>query len=134
VDLSNILQQEGTTLTKLHLHSTDIDDEDIEILANSLKRNTTLTNLCLTGNKITDIGYRTILELLNDVSSIENTYNSNHTLLDLFLSNGAYWDDNDTPTMKKINRHTSMPDGWQFSRRSKVERLIGGGLEHMDKD
>jgi len=23
---------------------------------------------------------------------------------------------------------TSMPDCWQFSRRSKVERLIGGGL------
>ena len=105
VELSNILQQERITLTKLHLHSTDIDDEDLEILANSLKRNTTLTNLCLTGNKITDIGYRTILKLLNDVSSIENTYNSNHTLLDLFLSNGASWNNNDTPTMKKINRH-----------------------------
>ena len=30
--------------------------------------------------------------------------------------------------------NTSRPDGWQFSRRSKVERLIGGGLENKYMD
>ena len=74
VVLSNLLQQEGSTLTSLHLHSTDIDDDEIEILANSLKHNTSLTNLGLDGN-ITYMGFVTILKLLNDVSSIEKTYN-----------------------------------------------------------
>ena len=103
--LSNLLQQEGTTLAsvaKLHLNNVGIDDDDVEILANSLKHNTSLTNLDLGRNNITEIGYRTVLKLLNDVSSIDNTYNSNHSLTKV---NGAYIGKHDTPKMKKIKRH-----------------------------
>lgn len=81
--LSNVLQQEASTLTKLHLHNVGIVDEDVEILTDSLKYNTSLTDLDLGENNITDRGFLSILKLLNDVSSIENTYNSNHTLTDL---------------------------------------------------
>jgi len=103
--LSNILQKETSTLTRLHLGNVGIGDEDIKILADSLKYNTKLSFLDLTGNEITEIGYRTILNLLNDISSIENTYKSNHTLTDLFLNYRAYIINNETPIMKKIKRH-----------------------------
>ena len=39
-------------------------------------------------------------------------------------------EDNEDEPQVLLDKNTSMPDGWQFSRRSKVERLIGGGLEH----
>ena len=61
-----------------------------------------MTNLDFGRNNITEIGYRTVLKLLNDVSSIDNTYKSNHSLTKV---NGAYIGKHDTPKMKKIKRH-----------------------------
>ena len=42
ITLSNLLQKEGSKLERLDLEQTDIDDEGVEFLANSLKNNTTL--------------------------------------------------------------------------------------------
>jgi len=78
--LSNLLQQEGSTLTKLHLMATGMGDEEAEIIASSLIQNTKLEELNLLENNITERGCLAFFKLLNDVSSIENTYNSNHTL------------------------------------------------------
>ena len=80
--LSNKLQQVGSTLKELILTSTRIDDEGTELLATSLKHNTTLEALYLEGmgNNITERGCNAILKLMVDVSSINSTYNSNHTL------------------------------------------------------
>ena len=56
-------------------------DEEAELLATALKHNTSLKELHLSNNNgITERGHVAFLKLLNDVSSIENTYNSNHTL------------------------------------------------------
>jgi len=78
--LSNLLKKEGSTLTALLLAHTNIGDEEAEIIATSLKHNTTLKTLDLRNNKGIERCYRAFLKLLVDVSSIENTYNSNHTL------------------------------------------------------
>jgi len=81
ITLSNLLQREGSTLTNLRLGKTGIGDEGIEILANSLKDNTKLRELGLeNNNNMTVKGRRVLLKLLVDVSSIESTYYSNHTL------------------------------------------------------
>jgi hypothetical protein len=73
-------------LTNLLLGNTGIGDEGIEILANSLKDNTKLKELNLENNSnITVKGRRVLLKLLVDVSSIERTYNSNHTLTSCHL-------------------------------------------------
>jgi len=84
--LSNMLQMEGSSLTKLDLYKTGIDDEGAEFLADSIKQNTTLKHLSLDSNNgITDIGRLAFLKLVIDVSSIKNTYNSNHTLRSICL-------------------------------------------------
>jgi len=103
--LSNILQQEGSTLTKLYLESTGIGDEGIEILATSLKYNTSLTILGLGGNTIREMGCKAILKLLNDVSSIEKTYNSNHTLIQIkFIISKYIGVNNDTARVSEMKR------------------------------
>ena len=86
ITISNLLQQEGSTLIELYMVHTGIDDEGVEILANSLKHNKTLKKLLLSSNDgITEEGRRAFLKLLVDVSSIGNTYNSNSTLTECNL-------------------------------------------------
>ena len=47
ITLSNLLQKEGCTLTKVHLDSTGMGDEEANILATSLENNTSLRELHL---------------------------------------------------------------------------------------
>ena len=92
--LANILQKKDTRLSYLFLDNTGIDDEGAEIIANSLKHNTKLKTLHLVdNNQITEKGFKVFLKLLVDVSSVESTYNSNHTLNELRVpktSMGSY--------------------------------------------
>ena len=83
--LSNMLQKDDTLLEALYLDSTGIEDEDVELIANSLKHNTTLKRLWLDENNITMRGYIAFLKILIDVSSIESTYTSNNMLTILKL-------------------------------------------------
>ena len=83
--LSNRLQQEGSTLSNLNLTHTGMGDDDAELLATSLENNIKLNTLDLRGNSIAERGERAFLELLVDVSSVQSTYNSNHTLTKLWL-------------------------------------------------
>ena len=80
ISISNLLQKEGSTLTHLILTNTGIDDDVAEIIASSLKQNTKLKELELLENSVTNRGCLAFFKLLNDISSIDNTYNSNHTL------------------------------------------------------
>ena len=80
ITLSNMLVREDSNLSYLHLDGTGIDDEGAELLAASLENNTKLHTLCLQGNNITERGYKAFLKVMIDIRSIENTYNSNHTL------------------------------------------------------
>ena len=84
--IAHLLQKEDTNLATLHLDDNDINNEGAEIIANSIKHNTKLKILHLVGsNNITEMGYTAFLKMLTDISSITNTYNSNHTLTDLSL-------------------------------------------------
>ena len=84
--IAKLLQKDDSRLSDLYLSSTDMGDEEAEILANSLKSNASLETLYLDQiNDIKEQGHRAFLKLLNDVSSIERTYNSNHTLTTLIL-------------------------------------------------
>ena len=87
--IANLLRKESSSLRYLDLENNDIGDEEAEILANSLEHNTTLVDLSLGENKFKEKGCRAFLSLLNDVSSIERTYNSNHTLITLHLPSFA---------------------------------------------
>ena len=89
ITISNLLKKEGSKLNQLYLRDTGIDDEGTEILAASLKHNTSLKELYISNNNdITDRGGIALLKVLVDVSSIENTYNnSNNTLSSCYIDN-----------------------------------------------
>jgi len=84
--LSSVLQKEDTSLKYLYLDNTGIDNDGAEILATSLKHNTTLHSLELIDNDIEERGKGAFLKILLDASSIENMYNSNHTLTSLLFA------------------------------------------------
>jgi hypothetical protein len=82
-ELAKLLQGENSTLTDLQLDDNQIDDEGVAILANALRNNSTLERLRLDNNKgITIEGMKLLQKLLNDISSIKATLQSNHTLID----------------------------------------------------
>ena len=84
--LSNLLQKEDSSLTTLDISKTGAGDEEAEILATALKRNTKLTSLLFLCNIITKKGAISLSKALLDMSSIDSTYNSNHTLTKFWLS------------------------------------------------
>ena len=83
--IAKLLQNRGSRLRDLYLYSNNLGDDEAETLANSLKYNTSLSALRLGGNNFTEKGFTAFLKLLNDVSSIGSTYNSNHDLIYLEL-------------------------------------------------
>ena len=87
--IAKLLQKEGSRLRELDLADTGMSDEEAEILADSLKHNTTLISLYLVKNNFEEKGFVAFLKLLNDMSSIDSTYNSNHTLTLLTLTNST---------------------------------------------
>ena len=109
ITISNLLQKEGSTLTEIFLiGNTGVEDEGMEILAISIKHNTTLKILHLSNSGNTEKGCKVFLKLLVDISSIENTYNSNHTLTECSLTrdnNEIQSLINSVCNMNRINRN-----------------------------
>lgn len=81
--IANLLRKEDSRLMNLHLASTRMDDTDMTIIAGSLKCNTKLRFLHVMPNEFGLEGLVAFMKLLNDVSSIHATGNSNHTLASL---------------------------------------------------
>jgi len=111
--ISNLLHQEESTVRRLHLINAGIDDEGAEMIAHSLKHNTALKILHLSRNNITEKGYRALLSLLIDVSSIDNTYNnSNHTLMTVNTSSSDQnYDNTDSEIQSLIHEACSVNPG-----------------------
>jgi Ran GTPase-activating protein (RanGAP) involved in mRNA processing and transport len=79
--LATLLEWGDTTLNLLNICHTQIDDHRLKILVNALNKNTSLRSLILMGNDgISEQGRIMLLKLVNDVSSIKATLQSNHTL------------------------------------------------------
>ena len=86
LQIAKLLRREDATLKLLQLGNTNIDDEGVLILINALRDNTSLKQLHLNRNeKISDDGKALLLKLVNDVSSINATLQSNHTLTWIFV-------------------------------------------------
>jgi hypothetical protein len=80
------LLQVDSTLTILWLDNNEIDDEGVEILANALQTNTSLKTFYLKENAgISSQGQIMLLKLVNNISCIQATLQSNHTLRDIFV-------------------------------------------------
>eukprot|EP00985_Skeletonema_marinoi_P021047 scaffold12694_cov141-Skeletonema_marinoi.AAC.5 len=85
--LAKLLQGGDAALTCLSLRNNQIDDEGVQVLAEALRRNTSLVTLMIArGNDgISKNGMTILLKLVNDVSSINATLQSNHTLRNLLV-------------------------------------------------
>ncbi|EJK59796.1 hypothetical protein THAOC_19940, partial [Thalassiosira oceanica] len=70
-------------LESLNLRGCNIGDEGTATLADGLRNNQRLTDMSLGDNNITERGWNAFSSILCDTSSINATYNSNHTLRDL---------------------------------------------------
>ena len=80
-ELSKLLQGRDSILKELYLDRNKIDDEGVAILVDALRNNTTLTKLTLRYNdEISREGQIMLLKLVNDISTIKATLQSNHTL------------------------------------------------------
>ena len=79
-ELANLLQGGESTLKVLWLRGNRIDDNGVTILESALQRNTSLEKLDLRNEMISDEGKMLLLKLVNDISSIKATLQSNHTL------------------------------------------------------
>eukprot|EP00984_Skeletonema_dohrnii_P029603 scaffold20365_cov78-Skeletonema_dohrnii-CCMP3373.AAC.1 len=85
-ELAKLLQGEDATLRELWLYHNKIDDDGVEILVDVLQNNKSLTTLDLLGNDgISDQGRLKLLKLVNDISCIKATLQSNHTLRKLLV-------------------------------------------------
>ena len=79
-ELAKLLQGGDSTLEVLDLQNNKVYDEGVAILVEALQSNITLKELDLMGNRISSRGQIMLLKLVNNISSIEATLRSNHTL------------------------------------------------------
>eukprot|EP00985_Skeletonema_marinoi_P021052 scaffold12694_cov141-Skeletonema_marinoi.AAC.10 len=86
-ELAKLLQGREATLSTLCLNHNKIDDDGVGILVDALQNNKSLTTLNLLENDgISTEGQIKLLKLVNDISSIEATLQSNHSLTNLHIS------------------------------------------------
>ena len=87
-----ILQSPTSTLKKLHLNGTLIDDETLVHMSNALANNKVLTELSLVeGTQVSsNNNYLDLVRVLCNVSSVMDTYDSNHTLEKLCHENDEH--------------------------------------------
>ena len=79
--IAELLNGDDAVLESLDLWGSDIDDECIAILVESLRNNTSLKYMDFSHcDNISDKGRVMLLQLVNDSSSINATLQSNHTL------------------------------------------------------
>ena len=80
-EIAKLLQGPDSKLKDLELKRNIIDDEGVAILVDALRSNKSLTTLNLKHNiGISEKGKIMLLKLVDDISSIEATIQSNHTL------------------------------------------------------
>ena len=81
--LAPALQSERCCLQGLNLCETNIEDSWAIALANGLRGNKSLTKVCFDHRSLTNVGWSAFERMLCDTSSINSTYNSNHTLREI---------------------------------------------------
>ena len=80
-ELAKLLRKENATLEQLYLENNKINDGGLSFLVIALQTNTSLYTMALRNNVgITIEGMKLLLKLVNDMSSIKATLQSNHIL------------------------------------------------------
>ena len=81
LEIAKVLSCINSRIMKLDISENKIDDEGVAILVDALRSNTTLKTLNLNENEgITKVGLVKLLKLVSNISTIETTLQSNHTL------------------------------------------------------
>eukprot|EP00984_Skeletonema_dohrnii_P032103 scaffold25545_cov78-Skeletonema_dohrnii-CCMP3373.AAC.3 len=92
-ELAKLLRGGEATIAYMCLNNNNLDDNGVEILVDALQDNTSLRVLEVRGNRyISNRGLAMLLKLVNDISSIEATLESNHTLKVLQVDDDGYQD------------------------------------------
>ena len=78
--IASLLRSSSSKMKKFYLNRCNIGDEGVQFIAESLVNNTSLCYLELESNNIRRKGLTALLKLLNNVETIQATYNSNHVL------------------------------------------------------
>jgi len=81
--IATLLEDSSCNLEELNLEGNNIQNERVHIFARAIAENTKLKSLILSGNSVSDAGWDLFSDVVCDTSSINNTYNSNHTLRQL---------------------------------------------------
>lgn len=78
-------------------------------------------------------GYTAFLTLVNDVSSIENTYKSNHTLEDLNLGSGSADDKTkfDSPILEALEINRRYTKVGRLLTRQLKRKYVAGDYRHQ---
>ena len=118
--LAKLLQMPACTLKELVLAENNVDDTGVEILVDALQNNTSLNYLNLSDNKgISKEGKIMMLKLVNDISSVKATLQSNHTLQTIHL--GYYGDTGpEEPIRYTLRIHWRCKENLEAAGREKV--------------
>ena len=124
-ELAKILQGGDCTLTTLCLRRCRIDDKGVKILANALRNNKSLVMLAVEGNRsISNEGKKCLLKLVNDISSIKATLESNHTLQKISVDEEATEIQQQINAATFINQKTFIKNSEDPGRRKLVETQL----------
>eukprot|EP00984_Skeletonema_dohrnii_P016092 scaffold7070_cov73-Skeletonema_dohrnii-CCMP3373.AAC.1 len=138
-EIVKLLQRENSTITEIHLERNKIDNEGVAILVDALRNNTSLTTLFLKDNMMAIEGAKLFLQLVNDVSSIEATLQSNHTLKRIIVDYGG--DDQDLN--ERIQRHLynalkinalNANSSWSLPEEAGREKMIQSQLHSAKRE
>lgn len=86
-----VLQGQEYSVNQLNLNRNHIGNKGLNLLLRGLKGNTCLDTLHLADNRITTNGWQVILDLICDVTTIDATKQSNHTLTTLTGPTASFW-------------------------------------------
>eukprot|EP00985_Skeletonema_marinoi_P031126 scaffold36328_cov141-Skeletonema_marinoi.AAC.5 len=130
-ELAKLLQCKNSALTELLLVESRIDDEGVAILVDALENNTSLEKLTLQKNEgITMKGKALLLKLVNDISSIAATLQSNHTLQKITV------DEDSEDIQRHINRavdyHVDIDNDPEEAGREKVIQTQLNSVERAE--
>ena len=104
-EIAKLLRRRDTAVVILDLSNNGIGDEGVAALVDALQNNTKLMEISLTENcDISQKGQNMFLKLVNDISSVEATLRSNHTLTSIDSGGNDLWTEIFISSINRNNR------------------------------
>jgi hypothetical protein len=135
--LATLLEGGDATVTNLWLSNNKIDDEGVAILVDVLENNTSMEALDLKENDDISIqGQIMCLQLVNDISSIKATLQSNHTLTLLHVKDinlDGIWNANEVEIQNHIDMATRINKSHSNPESAGSEKVIVSHLQSQNR-